>query len=315
MNKLKVGTRGSHLAITQTKQALAYLQSQQPDLEFEIVEIVTKGDRLKNRSLQSIGGQGAFVKEIEHRLLNKTIDFAIHSLKDVPTLLPAELTIGGVLERQNPLDCLVFNNPKYCLENLPQGAVVGTSSLRRQAQLLQARPDLTIRPIRGNIDTRLRKLREDGYDAIVLAIAGLNRLGLTNENLFFEELSEARCLPAIGQGALAIECRKDDQELLDILDHATHQETYQAVLAEREFLRNMDGSCTFPIGGFASFDNNQLFLTGMVSRSDGSYMLKVTLTDENPIVLGKKVAEALLEQGAAVLIEECKAHDKETAVH
>ncbi|MEQ7137924.1 hydroxymethylbilane synthase [Enterococcus casseliflavus] len=303
MKTIKVGTRASKLALTQTKQALIAIQQRsETNLKFEIVKITTKGDRLKNHSLQSIGGQGAFVKELEHRLLDKTIDLAVHSLKDMPTDIPEELTIGGVLPRENPYDCLVFAEEGNSLTDLAPKAIVGTSSLRRQAQLLRMRPDLTIRPIRGNIDTRISKLHTE-YDAIVLAMAGIKRLSL-DKTLYLEQLSEKHCVPAIGQGALSLECRKEDRQLKEMLERISDRPTLLAITAEREFLRRMDSSCTYPIGGFAKFDNGQLRLTGMVGKADGSVLLKQQLIGKDPVILGRQMAQDLKDQGADQLIEE-----------
>lgn len=300
-DSFKIGTRGSRLAITQTKQALALLAENFPAVNFEIIPIETKGDRLADHSLLSIGGQGAFVKEIEIQLMEGRVDFAVHSLKDLPTALPDALVIGSVLKRQNPFDCIVFKR-ELSLAGLPENAVVGTSSLRRKAQILRARSDLEIRPIRGNIDTRLRKLREEDYDAIVLAVAGLERLNI--RNLYCEELSAEQCVPAIGQGALAIECRKEDLGTLEMLQSIEDQNTRLAVTAERAFLQSMDGSCTFPIGGFAVAESGKIRLTGMIGDAEGSKIIFEQIAGDDPVKLGQKLAGTMIEKGANQLIRE-----------
>lgn len=216
MKKLKVGTRGSKLATTQTKQALAIFKKYNPNVEVELVKIKTKGDHLATHNLQAIGGQGCFVRELEYQLRVGNIDFAIHSLKDIPTTIHDELILACVMKRHSPTDALIIKEVGYTLNSLPRNAVVGTSSLRRKAQLLHARPDFNIQPIRGNIDTRIRKMNEGQYDAIVLALAGLERLGL-DQSVYHQELSPEIMLPAIGQGAIALECRKDNKEVLTML--------------------------------------------------------------------------------------------------
>lgn len=316
--KIKVGTRGSKLAVTQTKQAVAFIQNKFPELEVELVEITTKGDRLAHHSLASIGGQGAFVKEIEYQLSQGNIDLAIHSLKDLPTIIPNDLTIGAVLKRENPLDCLLFKEEKMTLKKLPLGAKVGTSSLRRQAQLLKVRPDLEIIPIRGNIDTRIKKLYEGPYDAIVLACAGLTRMGFLEQEtqLNYEVLPATTCLPSIGQGALALECRKEDASLLSILTEIEDKKTRAEVDAERSFLRMMDGSCTFPIGAYAEqLETGEVRLAGVITSYNGTEYLHETVTDKNPILAGQLLANLLKEQGAERVIQECQEHVRKTTLH
>ncbi len=303
---LRVGTRKSKLAVTQTNQVIEILKKKYPYIEIEIKEIVTKGDRLVHKSLASIGGQGAFVKEIEHQLLTENIDFAVHSLKDVPTLIPSELTMGAVLKRANPFDCLIFRQTNQTLKTLPQGAIIGTSSMRRQAEILKSRPDVKIVPIRGNVDTRIRKLHAEKMDAIVLAVAGIARLGITKNDVALEYLPPEVCLPAVGQGALGIECRREDAEIVKYLQAITDEETSLNVLAERTFLSEMDGSCTFPIGGYAEKTTAGIQLTGMVASVDGKKQISATVCLTDPVAVGKKVAQALLSQGAAALIEESK---------
>lgn len=314
MKKLKVGTRGSKLATTQTKQTLAIFQSHFPDVEVELVKIKTKGDHLATHNLQAIGGQGCFVRELEYQLRAGNIDFAIHSLKDIPTTIHEELALACVMKRHSPTDALIIREEGKTLETLPKNAVVGTSSLRRKAQLLHARPDFDIQPIRGNIDTRIRKMTEGQYDAIVLASAGLERLGL-DETVYHQELTPEVMLPAIGQGAIALECRKDNTEVLQMLQKMEHTETAIAVTAERAFLNSMDGSCTFPVGAYSLPKGDTYELTGMIGSENGKIILKKTMQGDDPVVLGKAVAAKMIEQGAITLIEECKNDQKETFIH
>ncbi|HCM89666.1 MAG TPA: hydroxymethylbilane synthase [Vagococcus sp.] len=312
---IRVGTRGSQLATTQTKQAMAEIKERYPNIQLELIEIVTKGDRLKDHSLTTIGGQGAFVKEIEHQLLAKEIDIAIHSLKDLPTVIPNELEIGCTLKRKSPYDCLIVKDKHYNLETLPKGAKVGTSSLRRQSQLLKIRPDLDILPLRGNIDTRIKRLVEGHYDAIMLAHAGIQRLAVSEDDVFFNVLTSKECLPAIGQGALALQCRKEDMEVLKLLNSMEDKETRQAVEAERAFLRTMDGSCTFPIGGFARIESKQVIVEGMISNYNGTEMIREICRHEDPIEAGRLLGEKLLNQGAERLIRECQSYVKNNPLH
>lgn len=314
MKKLKVGTRGSKLATTQTKQALVIFKKYNPDVEVELVKIKTKGDHLANHNLQAIGGQGCFVRELEYQLRVGNIDFAIHSLKDIPTTIHDELILACVMKRHSPTDALIIKEVGYTLNSLPRNAVVGTSSLRRKAQLLHARPDFNIQPIRGNIDTRIRKMNEGQYDAIVLALAGLERLGL-DQSVYHQELSPKIMLPAIGQGAIALECRKDNKKVLTMLKKMEHKETAIAVTAERAFLNSMDGSCTFPVGAYSLPKANTYELTGMIGSENGEIILKETMQGNDPVILGKAVAAKMIQQGAISLIEECKNDQKETFIH
>jgi hydroxymethylbilane synthase len=314
MKKLRVGTRGSKLATTQTKQTLAVFQEHFPEVEVELVKIKTKGDHLATHNLQAIGGQGCFVRELEYQLREGEIDFAIHSLKDIPTTIHEELALACIMKRHSPTDALIIREAGKTLETLPKNAVVGTSSLRRKAHLLHVRPDFDIQPIRGNIDTRIRKMNEGQYDAIVLALAGLERLGL-DQTVYHQELSPEIMLPAIGQGAIALECRKDNTEILQMLKKMEHLETAIAVTAERAFLNSMDGSCTFPVGAYCRQKNGSYELTGMIGSENGKIILKETLQGDDPVILGRAVADNLIKQGAITLIEECKNDQKETFIH
>lgn len=301
--KIIVGSRRSQLALTQTKWVIAKLQERFPEISFEIEEIVTKGDRILDVTLSKVGGKGLFVSEVEDALIEKRIDFAVHSMKDVPSELAEGLMIGAIPKRENPLDCLVFKQGDS-LESLANGAVVGTSSLRRAAQLLHVRPDLTIQPIRGNIDTRLRKLQEEDFDAIVLAVAGLKRMDwldkLDQDYIF---LDESICLPAVGQGALAIECRADDIFVKEMLAILNDTETNLAVTAERTLLKALDGGCEIPIAGHATVKDGSLELRGLVSSVDGKLFYQITEQGEDPKALGLSVADQLIKLGAREIIQ------------
>ncbi|MBC1770073.1 hydroxymethylbilane synthase [Listeria welshimeri] len=304
--KIIVGSRRSKLALTQSNWVINKLKEQYPEFDFEIKEIVTKGDRILDVTLSKVGGKGLFVSEVEQALSNSTIDFAVHSMKDVPSSLEEGLVIGAIPKRESPLDCFVFNQVSS-LDDLPKGAIVGTSSLRRAAQLLKHRPDFNIRPIRGNIDTRLQKLHVENFDAIILAKAGLARMGwLENTTLKLEDIVPEVCLPAVGQGALAIECRESDQLIRDMLATIHHEETGNCVEAERVFLKKLNGGCEIPIAGFATKIGEQIHFKGLVGNADGSKILESKEIGENPGQIGNKVAEVLLSEGAETIIEELR---------
>lgn len=306
MRKIIVGSRRSKLALTQTNWVIQQLKDLGLPFEFEVKEIVTKGDRILDVTLSKVGGKGLFVKEIEHALLTKEIDMAVHSMKDMPAVLPEGLTIGCIPVREDHRDVLISKDGLK-LEELKPGAIVGTSSLRRSAQILAKRPDLEIKWIRGNIDTRLQKLQDEEYDAIILAAAGLSRLGWSSE-VVTQYLEPDLCLPAVGQGALSIECRSDDQELLDGLSTFTCELTKQTVNAERVFLDEMEGGCQVPIAGFATIDDNkEISLTTLVGTPDGNVILKEQVMGTDAIEVGKKAAIALKERGAQQIIEDVKA--------
>lgn len=301
MKKFIVGSRRSKLALTQSKQFIAKLKEKNPGVEIEIKEIVTKGDQIVNVQLSKVGGKGLFVKEIEAALYNKEIDFAIHSLKDVPSELPEGLTLGCIPDREDARDAFISKG-HIKLSELKEGAIVGTSSLRRGAQILNLYPHLKIEWIRGNIDTRLRKLETENFDAIILAAAGLNRMGW-GEDIVTEYLNPETMLPAIGQGALGIECRNDDLETLSLLATVHNSETEVCTQAEREFLKLMDGSCQVPIAGHAVMSNDKITFTGLIMSTDGKEKYKVTEAGTDPVVLGAKVAEAMQRNGAQKIIE------------
>lgn len=307
LRTIVVGTRQSALALTQTGQVidrlreLAALHGLQVD--FELKKIVTKGDRILDVTLSKVGGKGLFVKEIEQALLDKEIDMAVHSMKDMPFALPDGLTIGAVPEREDPRDCLITREG-LTLETLPQGAKVGTSSLRRSSQLRYQRPDLHIESLRGNIDSRLRKLETEGFDAIVLAAAGLHRIGWKDRVGVY--LSPEQCVPAVGQGALCIECREADAFVLDLLSRFNDAATAVAVAAERSFLGRLNGGCQVPIGAYATVAEEGgkplLTMTGMVGSPDGGTVLKETVTGAEAEPLGLSLADALIAKGAADLL-------------
>ncbi|PLT30181.1 hydroxymethylbilane synthase [Peribacillus deserti] len=304
MRKIIVGSRRSKLALTQTNWVINQLKSLGVPYEFEVKEIVTKGDQILDVTLSKVGGKGLFVKEIEQALLDKEIDMAVHSMKDMPAVLPEGLTIGCVPPREDHRDALISKG-NINLKDLPSGAVIGTSSLRRSAQLLASRPDLEIKWIRGNIDTRLQKLKDEEYDAIILAAAGLARMGWKSE-VVTEYLEPDLCLPAVGQGALSIECREDDTELLEGLAKLNCAVTENTVKAERAFLDKMEGGCQVPIAGYAVESSGQISLTALVAKPDGSVILKETLTGNDPAAIGIEAAALLAAKGGKDLIDAVK---------
>lgn len=267
MTILKIGTRKSPLALAQANEVGRRLQDAWPDLQVELVHIVTSGDKFTDRPLTDIGGKGLFTKEIEQALLAKTIDLAVHSMKDMPTMLPDGLTIGCMLEREDPCDMLIGEGLRS-LADLPEGATLGTSSLRRAAQVLIARPDIKIVPLRGNVETRLAKVRAGEADATLLAKAGINRLGLADVPGAVLSISEM--LPAVAQGAIGIECRNEDEKMLELLAPLADIETETAVICERAFLRVLDGSCRTPIAAYAEIEGDFMRLQGLIAKPDGS---------------------------------------------
>lgn len=305
MRKIVIGSRTSKLALTQTNWVKEQLEKLGAPFEFEVKEIVTKGDRILDVTLSKIGGKGLFIKEIEQAMYDGEIDMAVHSMKDMPAVLPEGLTIGCIPPREDHRDAFISKSGLK-LKELPPGSIVGTSSLRRSAQILAKRPDLEIKWIRGNIDTRLAKLETEAYDAIILAAAGLIRMGWSDK-IVTEYLDPDVCLPAIGQGALAIECRENDQELLAELAKLTCQKTAKTVHAERAFLHKMDGSCQVPIGGYAKIiDNGEIELTALVASPDGKILYNEIMKGTDPVKVGVEAAKSLIEQGAGKLIEKVK---------
>ncbi|WP_078545294.1 hydroxymethylbilane synthase [Litchfieldia alkalitelluris] len=304
MRKIIVGSRRSKLALTQTNWVIQQLKNLGAPFEFEVKEIVTKGDQILDVTLSKVGGKGLFVKEIEQAMLNKEIDMAVHSMKDMPAVLPEGLTIGCIPKREDHRD-VIISKDHVPFSELKSGSVVGTSSLRRSAQLLAIRPDLEIKWIRGNIDTRLAKLENEDYDAIVLAAAGLARMGWSKD-VVTDYLEADVCLPAVGQGALSIECRKDDQDLLDALALLNDDTTSKTVTAERAFLHKMEGGCQVPIAGYAELENDNVTLTVLVGSPDGKTIYKELVRGTDAMKVGHEAATKLSEQGAKDLIDRVK---------
>ncbi|MBW2501585.1 MAG: hydroxymethylbilane synthase [Deltaproteobacteria bacterium] len=300
---IKIGTRGSLLATTQSTWVKNQIEAQHPGITVELVIIVTKGDKILDVPLAKVGGKGLFVKEIEEALLRREVDLAVHSIKDVPSELPEELHLGIIPLRENPHDA--FISTRYAnLAELPRGATVGTSSLRRRSQLAALRPDLNIVDLRGNLDTRLRKLEEGQFEAIILAAAGLNRLGMKSRAT--DHFTSGEMLPAVGQGALGIELRKDDTELLEGLSFLNDAETTVAVAAERSFLFRLEGGCQVPIGAFAEVEDDRVHLTGLVASVDGKVVLKETISGpgEKAAELGTELANRILARGGRAILDE-----------
>ncbi len=304
--KITIGTRGSQLALWQANHIKSEIESHFPDLDVELLIIKTTGDRITDRPLAMVGGKGLFVKEIETALLNSTIDLAVHSMKDMPGELPEGLTIGAIPERENPFDALISRDGAKLTDYEP-GAKIGTSSLRRASQIKHVRPDVQIESIRGNLDTRIKKLQAGEYDAIVLAAAGLRRLG--QESLITEILDESIMIPAVGQGALCIETRKNDSDIAPVLEKLDHSRTRICVTGERAFLRQIEGSCHIPVACFGEFTddqpNGQIMLTAIVASEDGSELIKETIVSSKDKVAssGRALADQVLEKGGKKILE------------
>jgi hydroxymethylbilane synthase len=302
MKTIKIGTRGSRLAVWQAEWVRSRLLALYPQYEVELVKIKTTGDKITDVPLARVGGKGLFVKEIETALLNGGIDLAVHSMKDMPAEIPPGLCIGVVPERENPLDVLISRNG-HSFERLPQNARIGSSSLRRGAQVRHVRPDVTVHPLRGNLDTRIRKLETEDLDAIIVAGAGVKRLGL--EAHITEYLAEAIMLPAIGQGALAIEINEDNEAIQSLITPLDHRETHLAVKSERAFLSRLEGGCQVPIAARAKMVGEEIALTGLVAEVDGSVVLRDTIrgpVDEHE-TLGVELADRLLDKGGRRILE------------
>lgn len=298
---LTIGTRQSLLALWQSNYIAACLRKQYPNCEVTLKKIVTKGDRILDVPLAQIGGKGLFTKEIEEQILDGSVDLAVHSLKDMPTVLPEGLCLTAITERANVGDAFVSN--KYAsFSELPEGAVLGTSSLRRKAQLLAARPDLKIVDLRGNVDTRLRKLDEGQMDAIILAAAGLERLG--HKDRIKEVIPPTVCLPAVGQGALAIECRSNDPEVRQMLDFLNHIPTRIATSAERAFLGLVEGGCQVPIGVHADVENDDIKIEAIIASLDGQTILRQTTTGKaaEAVELAKALGNDMLAHGGQEIL-------------
>lgn len=299
MIRLTIGSRQSPLALWQTNHILTLLQRRWPQVVCEIRPFVTSGDKTLDLPLPAIGGKGVFTAELEQALLQKEIDLAIHSLKDLPVRQPDGLTIGAIPLREDVRDVLISQNG--CpIATLPGGAVVGTSSLRRQAQLLAHRPDLVVRSIRGNVGTRLKKVQTGEYSGILLAAAGVIRLNLTDH--ISQWLPLEIMLPAPGQGALAVQCRADDQSTLDLLAAIHDDQSAAATTAERTFLSSLGGGCSAPIAAYARFDTQQLHLTGLIATPDGQQTIRIQGRGDDPFSLGYQCARQALAEGAERLL-------------
>ncbi len=301
--ELRIGTRASRLALFQANWVKEKLEQAHPRLRVTLVKIKTTGDKIQDAPLAKIGGKGLFVKEIEEALLAKRIDLAVHSIKDVPTEFPEGLHISAITKREDPRDAFI-SREGISLKDLPEGAKIGTSSLRRQAQLLHFRGDLQLIPLRGNLDTRLKKLKTLSLDGIVLACAGLKRLGL--DESITEILPTDVSLPAIGQGALGIETRVGDKEVEERIRFLNDEDSFIAVSGERAFLKRLGGGCQVPIAAFAQIENSLLKMDGLVGTIDGKRLIRHHM--EGPVEqaesLGIELAEVLLNRGAKEILEE-----------
>ena len=325
INKISIGTRGSKLALWQAECIKSLLKKHHPDLEVHLIKIKTTGDMILDVPLAQVGGKGLFVKEIEEAILRNVIDIAVHSMKDVPTEFPAGLHLSAICEREDPRDAFIcqvlnfrFKVPRF--KDLSRGARIGTSSLRRSSQLLNMRPDLQITQLRGNLDTRMRKLDEGQFDAIILAVAGVKRLGL--QNRITQILPFEVSLPAIGQGAIGIECRVDDEIINKIVGALNHKETSIAVRAERAFLKRLEGGCQVPIAAYARIEHTAegkgqkdpllmthhslLVMDGLVGSIDGKRLVRGRIEGkpEDHELLGIRLAEDLLSRGAGEILAE-----------
>lgn len=300
---LKIATRKSPLALWQAEYVKSQLQLLHPGLEVELIKMTTKGDQILNSPLSKIGGKGLFIKELEVGMLEGRADIAVHSMKDVPYTIPEEFELGAVMARENPFDAFVSNNYNH-LSELPQGARVGSCSMRRVVQIKAIRPDLEILDLRGNVNTRLRKLDDDEYDAIILACAGLIRLGF--EDRIKHSMDADTSLPAVGQGALGIEIRKGDSEVSELIKGLIDQDTMTTVLAERAMNATLEGGCSVPIAGYAIIDGEVLTLKGLVGNvSSGKILTEECVgSTSDPEALGQLVANNLIAKGAKKLLQE-----------
>ena len=302
-NNIIIATRGSKLALWQAEWVRAGLLKINPDLNIELKKIKTTGDKILDVPLARVGGKGLFVKEIEEAMLRGEADMAVHSMKDVPADLPEGLHLCAICKREDPRDALIAGTQTMKTFNeLPQGARIGTSSLRRICQALNIRPDLKITQLRGNVDTRIRKLDEGGFDAIILAAAGVKRLGRADR--ITEILSPALCLPAAGQGAVGIECRVDDEFMNGLLKKLDHEETSVCVRAERAFLKKLEGGCQAPIAAYAELKDGDIVIEGLVGSLKGETLIKDVMQGkpENAGILGATLAEKMLSQGAGEIL-------------
>jgi len=298
---IKIGTRGSKLALSQAEWVKAELLRLHQDCQFDLVRIRTKGDKITDVPLARVGGKGLFVKEIEEALLSGQIDMAVHSMKDMPVEIPEGLCIGAVSRREDPRDVLIAKDA-LSIHELPRGARIGTSSLRRSAQLLHFRPDLIIQPLRGNLDTRLKRLLNEDLDAIVVAAAGIKRLSLTER--VTEYLSMDIMLPAIGQGALGIEIREDDEAISKLVSDVDHVPSRIAVMGERSFLRKLEGGCQVPIAALGNIEEDRFTLTGMIADVNGIRLIRESVSGakDRAEELGIELAEKMIKKGAKEIL-------------
>ncbi|MFO6424468.1 hydroxymethylbilane synthase [Motilimonas sp. KMU-193] len=299
---LRIATRKSPLAMWQAEFVKAALEAVHPDLDVKLIPFVTKGDIILDTPLAKVGGKGLFVKELENAMLAGEADIAVHSMKDVPMEFPEGLGLSTICEREDPRDAFVSNHYQR-IEDLPAGAVVGTSSLRRQCQLRASRPDLIVKDLRGNVNTRLAKMDAGEYDAIILAAAGLLRLEMPERIASY--ISPEQSLPAVGQGAVGIECRLDDSETIALLAPLDHAATRIRVLAERAVNNTLEGGCQVPIGSYAELDGDKIYLRALVGSPDGSTMLhrEIRGASQDAEKLGVELAQALLDAGAKSILE------------
>ncbi len=298
--KIRLGTRGSALALWQAEKVSDEIKKINPGCEVEIIKIKTEGDRILDRSLAAVGGKGLFVKDIEQALLDGGIDIAVHSLKDVPAEFPEGLGLTAYLEREDPRDALISSNGET-LEGLPEGAVLGTSSLRRKVQILNKRPDLEIKDIRGNVQTRMKKVEDGEYHATILAVAGMKRLGIIDRAS--ERIPESVCLPAVGQAIVAVESRLTDDRINAILSGIGCLVSEKAAVAERTFLKVLEGGCHAPIAAHAVVSADGIYFRGFVSDPEGRKILQGELRKNvSPIEIGQELAEAFLSKGAKEIL-------------
>ena len=305
-NTLRIATRQSRLALWQAEHVAALLRAAHTGLAVEIVPMVTEGDRILDRALAEVGGKGLFIKELEVAMFEGRADLAVHSMKDVPAEMPAGMVLATVLERADPHDAFVSNAYRG-LDELPEGARIGTSSLRRQCQLRHARPDLIVLQLRGNVDTRLRKLDEGQYDAIILAAAGLKRLGLDARIASLVPTDQS--LPAVGQGVIGIECRESDVRTRRLVGTLQHEPTHVCLSAERAFAARLEGSCQSPVAGFAELREGRVHLRGLVGEPDGTRIFADEISGpvSEAALLGHRLAQKLLEAGAGPLLDALRA--------
>ena len=304
-----IGSRGSKLAMVQSEWVKDHVKFFSTNLDFHLNKISTSGDKITDVALAKIGGKGLFTKEIENELLAGVIDMAVHSMKDLPTELPEGLKIGAVPLRENPRDVLVSRD-NMKLSQLPEGAVLGTCSLRRKAQLMAVRRDIRVADLRGNLDTRLRKIEEGEYDAVVLACAGIRRLG--RQEVISEILDIDVITPAVGQGALCIEIREDDAFVEELLEPLNHVETERAIRAERALMGELEGGCQVPVGGYARMEKGTFVLYGVVASVEGDRILRAhdSGDPEKPEELGKRVAGQLIVMGAKEILDEIRGNEE-----